>query len=57
MHRGDASVERHFNQIGKIECRLGVNPFGVAISLIEAMDFLAVEALVSDLRPRAQRAH
>jgi hypothetical protein len=30
MHRGNASVERHFNQIGEIECRLGVNPFGVA---------------------------
>ena len=59
MHRGNASAERHFNQIGEIECRSGVNPFGVAGDNYRSRrgdDFLAVEALVSDLHPRAERA-
>jgi hypothetical protein len=41
----------------RIQCRLGVNTFRVVriiITLIEATDFFAVKALVSDLHPRAE---
>jgi hypothetical protein len=42
-----------------LECRVGITRSasqGIIITLIEAIDFLAVEALVSDLHPRAERA-